>query len=50
MYRQVIHVDIPDFQVAVEEVVNPRLRNRPVAVALESDTRSLIFSASVGLK
>jgi DNA polymerase-4 len=46
MNHQIIHLDVPDFRVAVEEVRNPRLRHRPVAVALVSDTRSLIFSAS----
>ncbi len=46
MTHQIIHLDVPDFRVAVEEVCNPGLRHRPVAVALVSDTRSLIFSAS----
>lgn len=46
MNHNVIHLDVPEFRVAVEQVVHPELRNRPVAVALQSDTRSFVFSSS----
>ncbi len=46
MNRNIIHIDITDFYIAVERVLVPRLRGRPVAVAIETATRSLVFSAS----
>lgn len=46
MNRNIIHIDITDFHIAVERVLEPRLRSRPVAVAIETTTRSLVFSAS----
>ena len=47
MSRTVIHVNIPDFPVAVERVMEPRLRHRPVAVAVETATRALVCAVSV---
>jgi len=46
MNRNIIHIDITNFHIAVERVLEPRLRDRPVAVAIETTTRSLVFSAS----
>ena len=46
MSRAVIHIDITDFYVAVERVLEPRLRQRPVAIAIETANRSLVYSAS----
>ncbi len=46
MNRDIIHIDITDFHIAVERVREPRLRERPVAVAIETTTRALVFSAS----
>jgi len=44
--RNVIHIDIADFHIAVERVLEPRLRERPVVVAIQTATRSLVYSAS----
>jgi len=46
MPRHIIHIDITDFPIAVERVLEPRLRDRPVAVAVEKASRSLIVAAS----
>jgi DNA polymerase-4 len=46
MNRNIIHIDIVDFHIAVERVLQPRLRGRPVAVAIETATRSLLFAVS----
>lgn len=46
MSRTVIHIDITDFHISVERVLEPRLRQRPVAVAVETQSRSLVFAAS----
>jgi DNA polymerase IV len=46
MSRTVIHIDITDFHIAVERVLEPRLRNRPVAVAIETASRSLVYAVS----
>lgn len=46
MYRDIIHINVADFPVAVERVLEPRLQHRPVAVAVETTQRALIFSLS----
>lgn len=46
MSRTVIHIDITDFHIAVERVLEPQLRQRPVAVAVETQARSLVFASS----
>lgn len=46
MMRDIIHINITEFPVAVEQVLEPRLRQRPVAVAVETNLRSLVLSLS----
>jgi DNA polymerase IV len=46
MNRNIIHIDIIDFHIAVERVLEPRLRQRPVAVAIETASRSLVYAVS----
>lgn len=46
MSRAIIHIDIADFSIAVERVLEPRLRLRPVAIAVEAVGRSLVYAAS----
>ena len=46
MSRTIIHIDVSDFPVAVERVLEPRLRQRPVAVAVQTATRSLVAALS----
>jgi len=46
MSRDVIHIDVTDFHIAVERVLEPRLRQRPVAVAIRTSTRSLVYAVS----
>ena len=46
MQRNVIHIDISEFPIAVERVLEPKLRERPVAVAIETASRSLVYSLS----
>jgi DNA polymerase IV len=46
MSRSIIHIDITDFHISVERVLEPRLRQRPVAVAVETHSRSLVFASS----
>ncbi len=46
MSRTVIHLDVPDFHIAVERVLEPRLHDRPVAVAVQTATRALVYSTS----
>lgn len=46
MARTIIHIDVSDFPVAVEQVLEPRLRQRPVAVAVPGATRALIAARS----
>ncbi len=47
MFRNIIHIHIPAFPIAVARVVEPRLRGRPVAVALPHSERSLITCVSL---
>jgi DNA polymerase-4 len=46
MSRRLLHISVPKFPVAVEQVANPSLRNRPVAVAtsLSGDGRVVVSS------
>jgi DNA polymerase-4 len=44
--RQILHVGVADFAVAVERVVDPSLRGRPVVVAPPGGPRALVTSAS----
>lgn len=46
MARTILHIDVSDFPVAVERVLEPRLHGRPVAVAVQTATRSLIAALS----
>lgn len=46
MRRAVIHIQVNDFPIAVERVLEPRLNNRPVAVGLETAQRSLAVAVS----
>jgi len=46
MDRNIIHLHIPSFPIAVARVVRPELRDRPVAVAPPHSERALILSVS----
>ena len=46
MEREIIHVDIAAFAVAVERVVHPALRTRPVIVAPVGPSRSVVTALS----
>src|SRR5262245_56529166 len=46
MDRSILCVEVPAFPVAVERVVDPRLRGRPVLVAPEGSARALVLAAS----
>jgi len=46
MSRNILHIDVTDFHVAVERVMEPRLKDRPVAVAIETASRALVFALS----
>ncbi len=46
MDREIIHVDIAAFAVAVERVVHPELRSRPVIVAPVGPSRSVVTALS----
>lgn len=47
MDRAILHLDIPAFPIAVERVVEPRLRGRPVVVAPSSSTRAPVWVSSL---
>ena len=47
MERHVLHLDVTAFAVAVERVVEPRLRGRPVVVAPPHAPRALVRAVSV---
>lgn len=47
MARAILHVDIPAFPIAVERVLEPRLRERPVVVAPSSSTRAPVLVSSL---
>jgi DNA polymerase IV len=44
--RQIIHLTINSFPIAVERVVHPDLRGRPVVVAPQGSTRSVVLALS----
>lgn len=46
MDREIIHVDIAAFAVAVEQVVHPELRHRPVVVAPVGLSRAFVMALS----
>lgn len=46
MEREIIHIDIASFAVAVERVVQPTLRGRPVVVAPIGASRSVVTALS----
>lgn len=46
MERHIIHIDVDSFAIAVERVVNSRLRNRPVVMANPAINRSVIQAVS----
>ncbi len=46
MGRSILHVDVPAFPIAVERVVDPGLRDRPVVVAPPGAVRATILAAS----
>lgn len=46
MSRTIIHIEVPDFPIAVERVLEPRLKGRPVAVAVEAVGRALVVATS----
>ncbi len=46
MERSVLYVDITAFAVSVEAVLEPRLRDRPVVVAVQKASRSLVYASS----
>ncbi|HEX9426849.1 MAG TPA: DNA polymerase IV, partial [Candidatus Polarisedimenticolia bacterium] len=47
MGRSVLHIDIAVFPIAVERVVDPGLRGRPVVVAPPGSARAPVLAASV---
>jgi len=46
MSRAIIHLNIADFAVAVERVVDPRLVNRPVIIAPKGSARAVVYDMS----
>ena len=46
MSRAIIHINIADFAVAVERVVDRRLANRPVIIAPEGSARAAVYDMS----
>jgi DNA polymerase-4 len=46
MERKVIHLNVPNFPVAVERVIHPELRMRPVVVAPPGPVRSMVTAVS----
>ncbi len=47
MQRHILHVEVTSFPVAVERVVDPGLKDRPVVVAPASGVRSLVHAVSL---
>ena len=46
MERSIIHINVADFAVAVERVVDSRLRGRPVIIAPEGALRAAVYDMS----
>jgi len=46
MERSIIHINVADFAVAVERVVDSRLRERPVIIAPEGALRATVYDMS----
>ena len=46
MERAIIHINVADFAVAVERVVDSRLRERPVIIAPEGALRATVYDMS----
>ncbi len=46
MERSIIHINVADFAVAVERVVDSRLRGRPVIIAPEGALRATVYDMS----
>ncbi len=46
MERSIIHINVADFAVAVERVVDTRLRGRPVIIAPEGALRATVYDMS----
>ena len=46
MNRNIIHINVADFAVAVERAVDRRLRERPVIVAPEGVSRAVVYDMS----
>jgi DNA polymerase IV len=46
MDRTIIHLNVADFAVAVERMVDSRLKNRPVIIAPENAARSTVYDMS----
>jgi DNA polymerase IV len=46
MDRAIIHLNVADFAVAVERMVDSRLKNRPVIIAPENAARSTVYDMS----
>jgi len=44
--RSIVHINVADFAVAVERVLDPRLRDRPVIVAPEGAVRGSVYDMS----
>ena len=44
--RSIIHLNVADFAVAVERVVDSRLRNRPVIIAPAGAARAAVYDMS----
>ncbi len=46
MSRSIIHINVADFAVAVERVLDPRLCGRPVIIAAEGAARAAVYDMS----
>ncbi|MGD8366616.1 MAG: hypothetical protein PVG78_03155 [Desulfobacterales bacterium] len=46
MERKIIHLNVADFAVAVERVLDPRLCGRPVIIAAEGSARAAVYDMS----